>query len=173
MAREDFTRDNDGYSVDNIYPGKSTDDKGHSFHLRVPIPTHWQAIMMTYVSSPEWPEYRSLQDFARDAIYHRWNWAKDWERRNGRPLTPELKQLMAMAAGQSRAEQSRLVDERFIEYMDAQEEAMRLKYNRQDFSALMEIIEELEVAAEDFMEKDRLRVLEMADTWRRKVERYL
>lgn len=173
MARDDFTNDGDGYSIDNVYTGGSADGKGHSFHLRVPIPTHWQAIMMHYVTSPDWPEYRSVQDFARDAIYHRWHWAKDWERRNGRPPTPELKQLMAMAAGQARAEQSRMVDERFIEFMDTTEEALRLKYNRQDFSALLDMVEELEVMAEEFTDKDRVRLLEMADNWKKKIERFL
>ena len=173
MARDDFTNDGDGYSIDNVYTGGSTDKHGHSFHLRVPIPVHWHAIIMHYVTSPDWPEYRSPQDFARDAIYHRWNWAKEWEKQMGRPVTPELKQLMAMAAGRSRAEQSKMVDEAFVDFLDSTEEALRLKYNRQDWSTLSDMIEELEIVANDFTEKDRVRLLEAADVWRKKTARFL
>lgn len=61
---------------DNLYDPlafytASQDRHGHSFHLRVNIPKPLAGEMGSLVQSGEIPQYRTLEDIARDAIVHR------------------------------------------------------------------------------------------------------
>lgn len=57
-----------GYSEHRFYI-RSTDAKGHGEHLRVRVPQGIEA--QVYGAVRDVPEYRTVQDFARDAMVHR------------------------------------------------------------------------------------------------------
>ena len=74
MARDDFkTQDPSEYNIDDVWRG-SADKQGHSAYIRVPVPKHWSGQINAMVQSGHF-DYKSQQDFARDAIYHRLHWA--------------------------------------------------------------------------------------------------
>lgn len=74
VARDDFkTQDPSEYSIDDVWRG-SADKQGHSAYVRVPVPKHWSGQMIAIVQSGDF-DYKSQQDFVRDAIYHRLHWA--------------------------------------------------------------------------------------------------
>ena len=74
MAREDFkSHDPTEYSIDDIWRG-SADKQGHSAYVRVPFPKHW-AGQMNAITQSDLFDYKSQQDFVRDAVYHRLHWA--------------------------------------------------------------------------------------------------
>jgi hypothetical protein len=70
MPREDFTLDDPGYSPEKFYV-KATDSKGHSANLRVHVPPIFAERVSALIASRTFPEYRTLADFVRDAMYHR------------------------------------------------------------------------------------------------------
>lgn len=74
MAREEFkSHDPTEYNIDDIWRG-SADKKGHSAYIRTPVPKHWAGQMNAIVQSDLF-DYKSQQDFVRDAVYHRLHWA--------------------------------------------------------------------------------------------------
>ena len=76
VARDEFkSHDPTEYNIDDIWRG-SADKQGHSAYVRVPVPKHW-AGQMNAITQSDLFEYKSQQDFVRDAIYHRLHWAGD------------------------------------------------------------------------------------------------
>ena len=76
MARDQFqTNDPSEYDVDEIWKG-SSDKQGHSAHIRVPVPKHWSGQIQSIIHNDKF-DYKSPQEFARDAIYHRLRWASE------------------------------------------------------------------------------------------------
>ena len=64
------TVDGEFYDPDRFYT-HSEDKKGHSFHLRAPIPKPFAGEIHALIKSGAVPQYRSLGDVVRDALYHR------------------------------------------------------------------------------------------------------
>ena len=89
MARDEWLLDD--YDPDQIHR-KSVDGRGHSYRGQVRLPDSWNGIVGAMIARGDLPEYRTPQDFFRDAIYHRMvYWSKNEER-----TTPELKRLVAI-----------------------------------------------------------------------------
>lgn len=64
------TTDEDFYDPNRFYT-HSEDKKGHSFHLRAPIPKPFAGELHALIKSGAVPQYRSLGDIVRDALFHR------------------------------------------------------------------------------------------------------
>lgn len=62
--------ENHGYRSDDFYIG-STDTRGHSQNMQVPLPTNIAGRVGELVQSKEFPAYRTSQDLIRDAVCHR------------------------------------------------------------------------------------------------------
>ncbi len=62
--------ENDDYDPTRFYT-KSEDAKGHSYHARVNIPKPLAGEIAELISSGAVPQYRSVADVIRDAVYHR------------------------------------------------------------------------------------------------------
>jgi len=74
VARENFkTHDPSEYKIDDVWRG-SSDKQGHSSYIRTPVPKHWSGQINAIVQSGRF-DYKSQQDFIRDAVYHRLHWA--------------------------------------------------------------------------------------------------
>lgn len=58
------------YSPDRIY-NRATDGKGHKENVLCPVPPSILHEIQALVASKVFPEYRTTQDFIRDAIVHR------------------------------------------------------------------------------------------------------
>lgn len=88
MARSDFAAADTSASVydPNEIHTPSQDEKGHSVNLRLHVPVPWHGILQQIVSSDDWPEYRSIHDIVRDALYHRMHWIGQQKNREQFPL---------------------------------------------------------------------------------------
>jgi hypothetical protein len=77
MAREEFI--DSAYSINEVYTGGASDQKGHSVNPRVKMPDHWLAAIHAVVDDLNaFPEYRRNHvAFIRDAIHHRLVWASE------------------------------------------------------------------------------------------------
>lgn len=69
MPREDWSTDDPGYSPSKFYM-RGSDKQGHSANLRVHVPTYVAGRVQHIFDTHQFP-YKTLQDFYRDAIYHR------------------------------------------------------------------------------------------------------
>lgn len=61
------------YSRETHYT-QASDDKGHYLNVQVHVPTTLAALITNHVNSQAWPDYHSMQDVIRDAIYHHMHW---------------------------------------------------------------------------------------------------
>ena len=114
------TTDQDFYDPLAFYT-RSEDKKGHSFHLRAPIPKPVAGEMNALIASQTVPQYRSVGDIVRDAIYHRLKYIANAYDQG------ELEQVIDMAM--LLAEEIQLTDERvhaeqLIEQMRTNAEAL-------------------------------------------------
>lgn len=65
--------ENGGYKIEGFYPG-STNKHDHSSMVHLKIAPHVHAKAMELVTQCGIPEYRTVQDFYRDAALHRMKW---------------------------------------------------------------------------------------------------
>lgn len=65
-----FKPDTDNYAEGNFYV-KSTDGKGHKDKIQVSVPPGLFALAMEITHKSELPDYKTVQDFVRDAMMHR------------------------------------------------------------------------------------------------------
>lgn len=70
LSAWDTIEDDKGYDPHHFYT-HSQDKKGHSFHLRVNFPKPLAGAIGALIQTGIIPQYRTIEDFARDAIYHR------------------------------------------------------------------------------------------------------
>lgn len=164
MARDTFH--DDGYDSDIIYSDGAKDHQGHSTNIRCHIPDHWVSIIAAIVNSDQWPEYRTPQDFYRDAIFHRWHWAA---RQGNRRLDPRVRTLMAIANGEAalnHANTVRTSSQLFVENARATLSSLVADGNHQ---AVRLTIKELEASLDDLEEPWRGQLENELSTWERRI----
>jgi len=66
----DTIDEDDPYDPHHFYT-HSQDRKGHSFHMRVNIPKPLAGAAGALIQTGRIPQYRTIEDIARDAFYHR------------------------------------------------------------------------------------------------------
>jgi len=69
-AAWDTVDDDVSYDPHHFYT-HSQDKKGHSFHLRVNLPKPLAGAAGALIQTGRIPQYRTIEDIARDAFYHR------------------------------------------------------------------------------------------------------
>lgn len=126
-----------GYREDNFYT-KSTDNRGHSGSIRVPVPTTLAAEIEALVASRMIPDYRTPQDVLRDAMVHRLHWLSE-ALKNGR-----LKRVVSVHA--RLAERQRQIQEmqELQELLNQTEDACSKAVAQRDWRLLAEILNDSE-----------------------------
>lgn len=157
MARNDL-RD-DAYDPNEVYIGGSKDSDGHSTNIRAKIPDTWMGAVGEIVASPDWPEYRTVQDFYRDAIYHRMRWAA---RAPDRSTSPKVKALMALAHSDAALDYANLIREANQQLLDRATDTLRKHVSDGNQLLLRTTIKELEAGLDG-----------MDEPWRSELEKTL
>lgn len=163
MAREDFNQSQ--YDVNEVWSGGAADHQGHSVNLRVKVPVEWSGAIAELTASKSWPEYKTPQDFIRDAIHHRLHWA---ESQSGRESIPEVANLMAIERVFTSIRRYEALNKQFKAMRDQMIDAFRDSAVT-DPQVLAAQIEDTTTIAEDFPEPFRSRLLDDLDFWKRRV----
>lgn len=103
----------DGYSVDKYYT-RATDNKGHGSTLYARMLTDVAEQIAKIVQSNVIPEYKTHQDFIRDAIYHRLRYLSD----NGFIKHDDVILRIRALEGFMREEQRRIEYEETLKLVD-------------------------------------------------------
>lgn len=164
MARNDL-RD-DAYDPNDIYMGGAKDAQGHSTNIRAHIPDTWVGMINQVVSSPEWPEYQTLQDFYRDAIFHRMRWA---QQQPNRGRDPKVRTLMAIINSQATLNHQATVRAAAEEQVNAASRTLSQMVADGNPVAVRETIKELEANLTDLPEPWRGRLAAELETWERRI----
>lgn len=79
VARSSWdTEEESGWYDENKFYVYSQDKQGHSHYARIWIPKNLAGLIGRVVNSEQIPEYRSSQDFYRDALFHRAHKVAQW-----------------------------------------------------------------------------------------------
>lgn len=160
MARDDL-RD-DAYDPNQVYIGGSKDTQGHSTNIRAKIPDTWMGSIGEIVNSNDWPEYRTVQDFYRDAIYHRMRWAT---RQPDRSTSVRVAKLIAIARGQAAIDYADMLMRSSQEFVENASKTLAALVANGNQLALREAMKEMENVLDELEEPYR-------DELRRTIETY-
>lgn len=137
MARADFLGDE--YDPERIVT-TSSDDKGHSANIRVHIPTFWHSVMQQKVQSSQWPEYRTIQDCVRDAIFHRIHW---WSEQTSRGDIPHVREAIFQQEMRDRIQMSDYRKAQWKEFIEEIETKIQHHIAEGNRSEVFSILEDL------------------------------
>lgn len=165
MARDDFR--GDVYDPGEVYTGPSKDAQGHSSNIRCHIPDPWVAAVAELVASTDWPEYRTSQDFYRDAIYHRMRWAARQENRRG---SDRVRTLMALISGEAALSYATLLRETASTFVDNARRTLSLLLTDGSTDNARETIKELEAQLDHLPEPYRTQLATDLAAWQRRVD---
>lgn len=163
MARDDFR--NDRYDPNEVYSGGAKDHQGHSTNIRCHIPDPWTAAIAEVINSPDWPEYRTPQDFYRDAIYHRMKWASRQESRSG---SERVRTLMALIQGQAALDYATLIREASHSFIENARKTLSQLLGDGNILGVRETIKELEASLDDLGEPYRSSLRTEIESWERR-----
>lgn len=154
--------DGKGYRADRFY-NKSTDSNGHGEKITVRVPQGIDS--QVHAAVREIPEYRSLQDFIRDAIVHRLEYIqKHYELGDGARRFVELQRM--------EADMERITSE--VETMTNAVERVKVSletaYASRDWGLMKEAMETAEEMLEWMREPYRGRLSELVVDWKLRVK---
>jgi hypothetical protein len=160
LARDSFR--NDSYDPSEVYAGGAKDAQGHSANIRCHIPDHWVAAVSELVNSSEWPEYKTPQDFYRDAVYHRMRWASAQTDRSG---SDRVRSLMALASGQASLSYVTMLREQSYAFLENARRTLSTLMGDGNMVAVRETIKDLESNLTDIIEPYRTMLRRELETY--------
>jgi hypothetical protein len=83
------------YSVEAFYT-HATDQKGHTVSMRVQFPPGMANDIHALAASSDYPQYRSVNDYVRDACVHRWQWLSSWEGKNTEAMLRKFRMWLSL-----------------------------------------------------------------------------
>lgn len=164
MARENFV--DDGYDPQEIYAGGAKDADGHSTNIRCHIPDPWMGAIQELIASPEWPEYRTPQDFYRDAIYHRIRWAS---RQPDRTSSARVRTLMAQAQAEAALQYRMSMQRSHRDILDLMQKTFGEAVANNDYMGIKETVKDIEALLDKMDEPWRSRLASELESWNRRV----
>jgi len=157
------------YDVDKVWTS-SQDQHGHSVQNRVNYPKSWAGQVAELVHSREWPEYRSPQDFVRDAIYHRLHWAHNSQR----TTDPELAAVLAESAIESMLDPFLSASDQYSRVEKRIEEAGGLAISHGDQVAFQKVLNNIEDYIREHIRPPYLdRLLDRVGQWRKRTDPFI
>lgn len=131
------------YNLDKYYTA-STDSKGHYEQIRVKITPNMEAMIADIVSQV--PDYRSREDFVRDAMLHRIMYLQT-QIANGVQLTDE--NTLRRELHSSEMERYRNSLAAMNDYIKACHDTIEVMTEAHDWRSLEELLSEMEYRAAD------------------------
>ncbi len=140
--------DDDFYDPNEFYTA-SQDKKGHSFHMRVNLPKPLGGQLYALIQSAVVPQYRSVEDIARDAVYHR-------VKQIARAIDDgELEAVVDMAMLHAQELQITETAQHADELIDAMQANAAMMWQRNDAKALKKFLAERRSVADSLVEPYR------------------
>ena len=162
MARADFLGDE--YDPERIVTTAS-DEKGHSANLRVHVPTFWHSVMNQKVQSSEWPEYRSIQDCVRDAIFHRMHW---WSEQTDRESIPHVREAIFQQQMRDRIQMADFRKTQWRIFIEELEVKITSHIKEGNRAEVISILEDLGERLWQIDEPYRTKVNDLIEVWTRR-----
>lgn len=132
------TQDTKSYSLDEVY-SRSTDGRGHSANLgQVKVSPEMAGEIGALVASGVIPEYRTAQDFVRDAVVHRLAyWAE--KQKNG-----DLQRRVTIEAMMARRDRQKAEIDNMTGLLEKTENTLWAARTAEDWAMLEAIVAEAE-----------------------------
>lgn len=157
--------DEKGYRADRFYT-RSTNQDGHGEKLQVRVPQGIDSQMHAAVS--EIPEYRSLQDLARDAIVHRLEWLQQHYK-----LSDSARRFVELE--RHTADMNRITSEitTMTNAVDDLKMGLETAYASRDWGLMKEVLDNGDEMVEWMRDPYRARVVQEMKDWRGRVKEEL
>jgi len=156
ISNESWEVDEGDFYDPNEFYTASQDKKGHSFHMRVNLPKPLGGLLYGLIQSAVVPQYRSVEDIARDAVYHR-------VKQIARAIDDgELEATVDMAMLHAQELQITETAQHAEELIDAMQTNAAMMWQRDDMKALKKYLAERRQVADSLVEpfkRDYLAVL--------------
>lgn len=133
------------YSPDNYYT-YSVDGKGHKEKYNLPVPPSVYGRIGELIASKKVAQYRTPQDFIRDAIIHRLAYLNDFLKDAG--IAEAIKHEMLLSQIEDQARTQRQLES----LVTRTQEELELAYGRQDRVMMKSIFERVEYFINDVRE---------------------
>lgn len=166
MARDDLVSPVP-HNYDDIYVGGASRDAAN---IRCRVPVEWTTLIAELVNDRGWPEYRTPQDFYRDAIYHRLEWADRLQRSGKRPLSARARIIFGMAQARQALEMQRFIRENAGELHETIVRDLRDQTAEGNYEGVRETLKEVEEWLTDIPEPWRSRLATEMETYKRRVD---
>lgn len=127
MAADDWKLNDPEYAVEKFYTS-SVDRMGHSAFAKLRYPTYLQSLLESLIASREIPDYKTVSDIFRDALYHRLRYIQKF--------SPTLEKSPALALAIRQAEEMRS-EEQLLVVLNSLDESSKtvqslLRYGLED-----------------------------------------
>jgi hypothetical protein len=130
----------DEYNPDSIHI-RASDENGHSWKGRIILPKHWPGWIEAIVQAPLFPEYRTIADFIRDAVYHRLH---HWGTNPTRPLDIGLQHRLSLERMQNRLAASRDFSNQVSVFVTEMDNTCQELQRSRDHNGLARLLDEVE-----------------------------
>lgn len=151
-----------GYSEDRFYTS-SSDVRGHSKMLRVWIPQGIDA--QVYGAINEIPQYRTVQDFMRDAIVHRLEYLQ-----KRYSLTDQGRRLMELERWKADSERRGAEIQTMTSAVSDVGERLAEAWAAEDYQLFMQEMDEASDQVDWLRDPYKTRMVELLKEWRRKAK---
>ena len=149
ISNESWEVEDDDFYDPNEFYTASQDKKGHSFHMRVNLPKPLGGQLYGLIQSAVVPQYRSVEDVARDAVYHR-------VKQIARAIDDgELEAVVDMAMLHAQELQITETAQHADELIDAMQTNAAMMWQRGDMRALKKYLAERRGVADSLVEPYR------------------
>lgn len=153
-----FTGGEKGYRPDRFYT-KSTDQRGHGEKIQVRVPQGIDS--QVHAAVRDIPEYRSLQDFVRDALVHRLEWVQKQYQ-----LGEEAERILALERFEADNKAYRDDMERMDQASTELEESLVIAVERKDWSTFTQVLGQGDELMEWLRDPYRTKCAEVLQTYR-------
>lgn len=126
--------------------------------------------MKDYAESREWPEYKTKEDFIRDAVYHRIKWA---EAQKNRVPSGHAKNYYLMIDLSNEIAIERAARQAFIDLRSEIEKMSQEALEDRNYDELADRLNSYRerIASSDFPDVQRTKLLDDIDWWEKKTRR--
>lgn len=149
-----------GYSEDRFYT-KSSDERGHSKMLRLWIPQGIDA--QVYGATNEIPQYRTVQDFMRDAIVHRLEYLQKRYK-----LSDQGRRLLELERWKADSERRSVEIQTMTSAVNGVGERLTEAWAAEDYSLFVQEMREAEEQIDWLRDPYKERMITLLKEWKRK-----
>lgn len=149
-----------GYSEDRFYT-KSSDQRGHSQMLRVWLPQGIDA--QVYAAVNDIPQYRTVQDFVRDAIVHRLEYLQKRYK-----ISKAMQRLLDLERSRAESERRSAEVDTMTAAIDEVAAALTKTWEAGDYALFAQEIDEAEALIDQLRDPYQQRLSKMVGDWKRR-----